>query len=200
MDNKKTTSETLAEIYPLIDISLALSELSPRANSGGKHFSCECPSCGQKRAYIHYSRSGVLQISCNRRDSCGYHENIWTYVQNRDTLDNKGTLEKLAEYANYDLETYQYNVSNERKDYLIKTLGIEPTYVLETSPNKFQVCYKLFESNIAKDKFEIVAKAFATHFGSDINVCSIEKLFRMPFSINKKNDFFLLLEFFIHLV
>lgn len=81
------------------------------------------------------------------------------------------------------------NVSNERKDYLIKTLGIEPTYVLETSPNKFQVCYKLFESNIPKDKFEIVSKAFATYFGSDINVCSIEKLFRMPFSINKKNDF-----------
>ena len=81
------------------------------------------------------------------------------------------------------------NVSNERKDYLIKSLGIEPTYVLETSPNKFQVCYKLFESNIAKDKFEIVAKAFATHFESDVNVCSIEKLFRMPFSINKKNDF-----------
>ena len=81
------------------------------------------------------------------------------------------------------------NVSNERKDYLIKTLGIEPTYVLETSPNKFQVCYKLFESNIAKDKFEVISKAFATYFGSDINVCSIEKLFRMPFSINKKNDF-----------
>lgn len=128
MDNKKTTSETLAEIYPLIDISLALSELSPRANSGGKHFSCECPSCGQKRAYIHYSRSGVLQISCNRRDSCGYHENIWTYVQNRDTLDNKGTLAKLAEYANYDLETHQYNVSNERSQQIAIAASKEVEY------------------------------------------------------------------------
>lgn len=112
MDNKKTTNETLAEIYPLIDIPLALSELSPRAT--GKNFSCDCPSCGQKRAYIHFSRSGVPQISCNRRDSCGYHENIWTYVQNRDSLDNRATLQTLADYAQYDLETNKYTISTER--------------------------------------------------------------------------------------
>ena len=105
MDNKLTTQQVLANIYPLVDIPLAFSELSPRTSKSSKHFACECPSCGQKRAYIHYSKSGVLMITCNRKDSCGYYENIWTYVQKRDSLDNKGTLLKLAEYANYNLET-----------------------------------------------------------------------------------------------
>ena len=125
MDNKLTTQEVLAEIYPLVDIPLAFSELSPRMSRSSKHFACECPSCGQKRAYIHYSKSGVLNISCNRRDNCGYHENIWSYIQNRDSLDNKGTLLKLAEYANYNLETNQYSISPERNRMIEKAANKE---------------------------------------------------------------------------
>jgi hypothetical protein len=128
--DKTTTQETLAKIYPLIDIPFALSELSPRANNGGKHYSCECPSCGQKRAYIHYNKNNVPQISCNRRDSCGYHENIWTYVQNRDSLDNRSTLLKLAEYANYNLITNKYTaISNERNQQIAIAASKEVEYI-----------------------------------------------------------------------
>lgn len=73
--------------------------------------------------------------------------------------------------------------------HLIESLGITPTYIIETSPKKFQVCYRLEDSQIDFKEYELVNKTLAKLFKSDINVCSIEKVFRMPFFINRKNDF-----------
>jgi len=72
---------------------------------------------------------------------------------------------------------------------LIKTLNMNPTYILETSPMKFQVCYRLNDENIDFKEYEIVNKTLAKKFNSDINVCSIEKVFRLPFTTNHKNGF-----------
>lgn len=120
MDNKKSTQEILQEIYPLIDIPLAFAELSPRATTGGKNYSCECPSCGKKRAYISMNKkTNSPQIACNRRDSCGYYENLWGYVQNKNSYTNQETLIALAEMANYDLED---SSSNEKAKVPTKTL------------------------------------------------------------------------------
>ncbi len=38
-------------------------------------------------------------------------------------------------------------------------------------------------------EWEKVNKTLAYYFDSDINVCSAEKLFRLPYFINKKNDY-----------
>jgi hypothetical protein len=68
----------------------------------------------------------------------------------------------------------------------------EPSYILETSKNKFQVCYKLVNAITDSEKFEefkIIHKVLTKFFNSDKNVCSIEKLFRLPFTTNRKNDF-----------
>lgn len=72
---------------------------------------------------------------------------------------------------------------------LIKTLKMNPTYILETSEMKFQVCYRLNDSNIDFKEYELVNKTLAKKFNSDINVCSIEKVFRLPFTTNHKNGF-----------
>lgn len=62
-------------------------------------------------------------------------------------------------------------------------------YILQTSENKYQICYK-FENEIEEfEEFEKVVYTLSKHFNSDLNVCSIEKLFRFPKSINRKNDF-----------
>lgn len=72
---------------------------------------------------------------------------------------------------------------------LVKSLNIVPTYVLETSTNKFQICFKLNDKNIDFKEYELINKTLAKYFDSDSNVCSIEKVFRFPFFTNKKNDF-----------
>ena len=75
------------------------------------------------------------------------------------------------------------NVTN-----LIKTLDIQPNYILQTSPKKFQVCFML-ENSVDLLNWEKVNKTLAYYFNSDINVCSMEKVFRFPYFINRKNDF-----------
>ncbi len=72
---------------------------------------------------------------------------------------------------------------------LVKSLNIVPTYVLQTSENKFQVCFKLNDKNIDFKEYELINKTLAKYFDSDFNVCSIEKVFRFPFFTNKKNDY-----------
>lgn len=79
--------------------------------------------------------------------------------------------------------TSKLNIAN-----LIKTLKILPTYTLKTSPGKFQICFML-ENSVNLLEWEKVNKTLAYYFDSDINVCSAEKLFRLPYFINKKNDY-----------
>lgn len=72
---------------------------------------------------------------------------------------------------------------------LVKSLNIVPSYVLQTSENKFQVCFKLNNTNIDFKEYELINKTLAKFFDSDPNVCSIEKIFRFPYFTNKKNDY-----------
>lgn len=72
---------------------------------------------------------------------------------------------------------------------LVKSLNIAPTYVLQTSENKFQICFKLNDKNIDFKEYELINKTLAKYFDSDSNVCSIEKVFRFPHFTNKKNDY-----------
>lgn len=97
----------------------------------------------------------------------------------------KGNVSKIKALV-FDFDdptTSKLNVAN-----LIKTLKILPTYTLKTSLGKFQICFMLNDS-VDFLTWEKVNKILAYYFDSDINVCSVEKLFRLPYFINKKNDF-----------
>lgn len=102
MENK--LSKLLEDnIYPNIDILEAFSELEPR--KGSKNYSCYCPSCGKKRAFISINKKNSSpQISCNRKDTCGYYESLWGYIENKGVLSKYETLKELARLANYNLE------------------------------------------------------------------------------------------------
>ncbi|MDD4329886.1 MAG: DNA-primase RepB domain-containing protein [Aliarcobacter sp.] len=97
----------------------------------------------------------------------------------------KGNVSKVKALV-FDFDdptTSKLNVAN-----LIKTLNIKPTYILQTSPKKFQICFMLNDS-VDSLNWEKVNKILAYYFDSDINVCSVEKLFRFPYFINRKNDY-----------
>ena len=47
----------------------------------------------------------------------------------------------------------------------------------------------MLENSVDLLNWEKVNKTLAYYFNSDINVCSMEKVFRFPYFINRKNDF-----------
>lgn len=97
----------------------------------------------------------------------------------------KGNV-KCAKALVFDFDDPNTSVSNVVN--LIRTLNIQPTYILQTSPKKFQVCFML-ENSVNLLNWERVNKILAYYFDSDINVCSMEKVFRFPYFINKKNEY-----------
>lgn len=108
-------------------------------------------------------------------------------------LNNYGTPKKSKTNVNniksivFDFDEPDTSLDNLEK--LLIELGIDPTYILETSPNKYQICFKLNLETINHSEYELINKTLATHFNSDLNVCSVEKLFRLPFFVNRKNGF-----------
>ena len=97
----------------------------------------------------------------------------------------KGNVSKVKALV-FDFDDPTTSASNVAN--LIRTLNIAPTYILQTSPRKFQICFMLNES-VDSLTWEKVNKILAYYFDSDINVCSVEKLFRLPYFINRKNDY-----------
>ena len=86
-------------IYSNLDYLKALPELNPKERGG--YCTLDCPECNSKgETYIY---TGSRYINCNRRNKCGYSITLWDYLQQRDKLDNRGTLERLAEYSGYEL-------------------------------------------------------------------------------------------------
>jgi len=68
----------------------------------------------------------------------------------------------------------------------------KPTYIIQTSPNKYQIIYKLKNEITDKSLFksyEIELEKLINIFKTDKNVKDISKLLRLPRSINHKNQF-----------
>ena len=97
----------------------------------------------------------------------------------------KGNVSKVKALV-FDFDDPNSSISNVVN--LIRTLNFKPNYILQTSPKKFQVCFML-ENSVDLLNWEKVNKTLAYYFNSDINVCSMEKVFRFPYFINRKNDF-----------
>lgn len=158
----------------------------------------------------------ITMINHQTNKTTNYHHNIYSFEQNLSKIlyaNNQNsiyfTINSFKDEENSFLNKYKYpakvkgnvsmlkalvfdfddpttsklNVAN-----LIKTLKILPTYTLKTSPGKFQICFML-ENSVNLLEWEKVNKTLAYYFDSDINVCSAEKLFRLPYFINKKNDY-----------
>ena len=158
----------------------------------------------------------ITMINHQTNKTTNYHHNIYSFERNFSKIlyaNNESsiyfTINSFKDEENSFLNKYKYpakvkgNVSKVKAlvfDFddpttsklnvanLIKTLKILPTYTLRTSPRKFQICFMLNDS-VDSLNWEKVNKTLAYYFDSDINVCSMEKLFRLPYFINRKNDF-----------
>jgi len=98
------------EIYPKLSAEIIFSDLDGiKTTSYG--ILATCPSCNKKQKFCAHNESPYA--SCFRA-SCGYKVTWWSYTQERYGLaSNRDVLEKLAELANYPLESI--NASSSQK-------------------------------------------------------------------------------------
>lgn len=75
---------------------------------------------------------------------------------------------------------------DEIKNKIIEELG-EPTYLLQTSKNKWQLIYQL-DKSYNKEDIKRVSKLLSHHFNTD-KTFDLARVFRAPFFINNKNGF-----------
>jgi hypothetical protein len=73
------------------------------------------------------------------------------------------------------------------KPLIIKELG-KPTYVIQTSQNKYQLLYVLENTDIDFNDFETISKTLTYHFKTD-KTFDISRVSRLPNNINNKNGF-----------
>ena len=91
-------SELMTNIYEHLDRAALLAELGPRLR--GQVYELTCPQCGKREAYLYHDGT---QITCNRRNKCGYESSLWDYVSRRDGTDGRQTLATLARAAGVEL-------------------------------------------------------------------------------------------------
>lgn len=71
------------------------------------YFICECPSCYKLNAYF-YINGNTLE--CNRKNNCGYKENLWDLIaetQGINKKDNRGMLKYINETLGYGFNNLQ---------------------------------------------------------------------------------------------
>jgi DNA primase catalytic core len=98
-----STNEILNEIYQQLDRQEVVKDLNPRfrSSSNGDYYEIDCPKCQSKGAAYVYSNG--KQIICNRKEKCANTMSLWDYVQSRENLTRKETLERLATIAHLTL-------------------------------------------------------------------------------------------------
>ena len=100
-------------INTLEKAQLLFPELRPEDK--GDYFLMYCPECGHKEAFLYKSGSN---ITCNRRDKCGFHISIFDYLKSNNRLKLSGIIPSDAP------ETPQSNDEASKKQ-LILPKGIK---------------------------------------------------------------------------
>ena len=65
----------LNEVYARLDWSFELNELNPKEKRD--YYELDCPSCKKRTAYLYKNGDN---ISCNRKNECGYNMELLTYL------------------------------------------------------------------------------------------------------------------------
>ncbi len=98
----RSIKQIVDEIYPKLDLVLALSELNP-VDTGGNFLLVNCPQCKKRDAYVYKFRPDQDRsphILCNS-SYCGFSRSIWDYYHDFKGYDDHEILEKFARLANY---------------------------------------------------------------------------------------------------
>ena len=89
----KTTPEELR-----ILLEAAQVKIKKKAND---RYELYCPNCTKPEAYI-YFKGGTRTIKCNREENCGFKEELWQCISNKQGIDPNNNLEMLR-YINQTL-------------------------------------------------------------------------------------------------
>ncbi len=100
----------------------------------------------------------------------------------------KKIKENVLNFKSFIFDFDNIETSLEDLTRLLKELKIVPNFVIKTSEKKYQVCFKI-KNCLSIEQYENINRTLAKYFKSDENVCSIEKVFRLPFFINQKNGY-----------
>ncbi len=100
----------------------------------------------------------------------------------------KKIKENVLNFKSFIFDFDNTETSLEDLSRLLRELKLVPNFVIKTSEKKYQVCFKI-KNCLDIEEYEKTNRLLAKYFKSDENVCSAEKVFRLPFFINKKNEY-----------
>lgn len=134
--------------------------------------------CNKRLFYKHYSnykkwnKKGIdLYFSLN------------TFQQIENKISRKESYVKDIKSLFFDIDIEAKTI----KPNIIKSLG-QPTYEIQTSPNKYQLLYCLNDTNIDKETFKNISKTLTYYFKTDTTF-DTARVARLPQNINNKNNF-----------
>lgn len=156
-----------------------------------------------------YNLSDLFYIGFKDRTT-GAKISWWNKAHYKDTLDYK-KLQALNYYKKdiyLTLNTFkdaqkgrfEHNIKNVKflffdidyngeiiKDKIIKELN-NPTFLIQTSPEKYQLLYKLDKENYNHADVKSISKILTNYFNTD-KTFDLARVFRCPFFTNNKNNF-----------
>ena len=178
LKNQETSIQTLLEeeIYPRINVTDLLSDLSPKVTA--HNIRLECPCCGKKEAFIGGKGKGTT-IICNRQNKCGENTSFIEHIRKRESLSFYQAVNFIADSVGVNLQALKQSREYQRdgdknngflKEKVVKKreqrvknwiekinfepLNLEKTYI---SINTQQYINRFSELNLnKKQKYQVV--------------------------------------------
>lgn len=193
----KTTPEELRILLEAVQV-----KIKKKAND---RYELDCPNCKKPEAYI-YFKGGTRTVKCNREEKCGFKEELWQCISNKQGIDPNNNLEMLR-YINQtlsrefkELKYEQDSNRNARKTFISKASEIDETPTtktieeLEQEANDtakkqkfFKACHQIFTDALNNQDDPQVA--FSLKYLREVRGYNDEqiKLFKLGFFPNKNN-------------
>lgn len=193
----KATPEELRILLEAVQV-----KIKKKAND---RYELYCPNCKKPEAYI-YFKGGTRTVKCNREEKCGFKEELWQCISNKQGIDPNNNLEMLR-YINQtlsrefkELKYEQDSNRNARKTFISKASEIDETPTtktieeLEQEANDtakkqkfFKACHQIFTDALNNQDDPQVA--FSLKYLREVRGYNDEqiKLFKLGFFPNKNN-------------
>lgn len=193
----KATPEELRILLEAVQV-----KIKKKAND---RYELYCPNCTKPEAYI-YFKGGTRTIKCNREKNCGFKEELWQCISNKQGIDPNNNLEMLK-YINQTLShefkelKYEQNGNrNASKTFISKvpeigkTPPVKTIEELEQEANDtakkqkfFKACHQIFTDTLNNQDDPQVA--FSLKYLREVRGYNDEqiKLFKLGFFPDKNN-------------
>lgn len=132
----------------------------------------------------HTIESFLIELKKIQKMNERYKKDVYLSLNTFKSPD-KGRFEHNVRDVRYQFFDIDYDAEN-IKNRIIDELG-EPTYIIKTSKNKYQLLYGL-EGEVDPELSKRISKTLSEYFGTD-HTFDLARVFRCPYLINNKNGF-----------